>query len=67
MKDENRIKYLNKVKESLKSDSETERLEAVKTLHFLLHYEEEVKIFKELVTNENSDLVKNLIYSYVGQ
>jgi len=67
MKDENRIKYLNKVKESLKSDSETERVESIKTLHFLLPYEEETKLFKEFVLNEKSETVKNQIYFYVGQ
>lgn len=67
MKDENRIKYLNKVKESLNSDSETERLESIKTLHFLLPYEEEIKLFKEFVLNEKSETVKNQIYFYVGE
>lgn len=67
MKDENRTKYFNKVKESLNSDSETERLESVKTLHFLLSYEEETKIFKKIVVNEKSDVVKNQIHFYVGE
>jgi len=67
MKDENRSKYLEKVKQSLRSDSETERLESVKTLHFLLPYEEEVKLFNEHIAKEENENVKNLIYSYVGE
>ncbi len=67
MKDKNRSKYLDKVKQSLSSDSETERLESVKTLHFLLPYEEEVKLFKEHITKEENENVKNQIYFYVGQ
>ncbi len=67
MKDENRSKYLDKVKQSLSSNSETERLEAVKTLHFLLPYEEEVKLFNEHITKEKNENVKEQIYFYVGE
>jgi len=67
MTDENRIKYLDKVKKSLNSDSDTERLECVKTLHFLLPYEEEVKLFKEHFAKEENENVKNQIYFYVGE
>ncbi len=67
MKDENRKKYLDKVKQSLSSNSETERLEAVKTLHFLLPYEEEVKLFNEYITKEENKNVKEQIYFYVGE
>ena len=66
MKDENRNKYIDKVKESLSSNSETERFEAVKTLHFLLPYEEEVKLFKKHITKEENEKVKEQIYFYVG-
>ncbi|MBK7104171.1 MAG: hypothetical protein IPH62_02670 [Ignavibacteriae bacterium] len=59
--------YLEKVKESLKSNSETERLESVKTLHFLLSQENEINLFKNHLKNEDSYLVKSQIYSYIGE
>jgi len=67
MKDENRSKYLDKVKQSLTGNSETERLECIKTLHFLLPYEEEKKLFNEHIKKEENENVKNQIYFYVGQ
>jgi len=67
MKDKNRSKYLDKVKQSLNSKSEIERLECVKTLHFLLSYEEEVKLFKQHITKEENEEIKEQIYFYVGQ
>ena len=67
VKVEKREKYLAKVKESLKSKNEHERLECVKTLHFLLPHNEEIIIFNEHLANEESELVKNQIYFYVGE
>jgi hypothetical protein len=66
LNDNNRAKYINDVKQSLLSKSEEERLEAVKTLHFLLPYEKEKIIFKDFVINEKSDMVKTQISYYIG-
>ena len=66
LNDNNRAKYINDVEQSLLSKSEEERLEAVKTLHFLLPYEKEKIIFKDFVINEKSDMVKTQISYYIG-
>jgi len=62
-----REKYISDVKQSLTAESEQERLEAVKTLHFLLPYEKEQIIFRDFVVKEKSDVIKNQVYYYIGE
>ncbi|MFP4548324.1 MAG: hypothetical protein ACLFQM_09320 [Fidelibacterota bacterium] len=61
-------KMLNKDKISslLYSDSESVRLETIKSIHFTYPYEEEKLIFLNHLNKEYSDKVKALIYSYIG-
>ena len=59
-------KYLEKIKNMLKDESEYIRLEAVKTIHYLLPYENEKIIFSEHFIKENSKLVKDEIRRIVG-
>ena len=66
MNDNDRTKYIEEVKQSLSAKSEQERLEAVKTLHFLLPYEKEKVVFRDFVVNEKSDMVKTQISYYIG-
>lgn len=71
------IKYINEptdknvlienCKTLLNNPSEEVRLESVKTLRFLLSYDEEQKILREHLRNEKSLLVKNEIYTYIGR
>ncbi len=62
-----REKHLNNVTNSLKSENAQIRLEAIKTLHFILPHEEEVKLFKKHALTEKNDEVKNEIFFYVGR
>jgi len=62
-----REKYISDVKQSLTAESEQERLEAVKTLHFLLPYEKEQIIFRDFVVKEKCDVIKNQVYYYIGE
>lgn len=71
------IKYINEpadknvlvenCKTLLNNPSEEVRLESVKTLRFLLSYDEEQKILREHLRNEKSLMVKNEIYTYIGR
>ncbi|MCA9732849.1 MAG: hypothetical protein H6696_15965 [Deferribacteres bacterium] len=53
--------------ELLNDNEEMVRLEAVKTIHFLLPYEEEVTIFKKMLQTDSSTSVVQQIYSYIGR
>jgi hypothetical protein len=66
MNDADRARYIDDVKKSLLSKSEQERLEAVKTLHFLLPYEKEKVVFRDFIVNEKSDVIKSQISYYIG-
>lgn len=59
--------HLDRIKD-LAGDLNIEiRLEAVKTIHFLLPHSEEEIFFKKMLKRETSEKVKSEIYSYIGK
>ena len=59
--------FSEKALKLLKHSSEKVRYESVKSLHFILPYSEENTVFKNHLKSEESDLVKNEIYNYIGR
>ena len=59
--------YVEKAVQLLNDDTDRVRLAAVKAVHFLLPYEDEVMLFKERLQKEPAEPVRQQIYSYIGR
>lgn len=64
---EEKKRYELRVKDLVNSPDKEIRLEAVKTIHYLLSYEEETKIFSDYLNGEKSEEITKLICSYIGR